>query len=105
MRNQSTQLPAKESSSSVFEDFKCLDVSPLEVSKLADHLVGLEDLCGTIQEDNCQKLAFLVMQKIYSGNLCGDSAQGVSGTSSGSVAVARESSGRSLPLNVLESSR
>ena len=40
------------------------------------------------------------------GNLYGGSAQGVSGTSSGGVAVTGESSsgGRSLPVNVLGSS-
>ena len=38
-------------------------------------------------------------ENLYSGNLYGGSAQGVSGTSSGSVAVAGESS--SLPVNVL----
>ena len=44
-------------------------------------------------------------ENLYSGNLYGGSAQGVSGTSSGSVAVTGESSsgGRSLPVNVLGS--
>ena len=44
-------------------------------------------------------------ENLYSGNLYGGSAQGVSGISSGSVAVAGESSfgGRSLPVNVLGS--
>ena len=30
----------------------------------ADHPVGPGGLCGTIQEDRCQELAFVVMQKI-----------------------------------------
>ena len=44
-------------------------------------------------------------ENLYSGNLYRGSAPGVSGTSSGSVAVAGESSfgGRSLPVNVLGS--
>ena len=44
-------------------------------------------------------------ENLYSGNLYGGSAQGVSGTSSGSVAVTGESSsrGRSLAVNVLGS--
>ena len=44
-------------------------------------------------------------ENLYRGNLYGGSAQGGSGTSSGSVAVAGESSfgGRSLPVNVLGS--
>ena len=42
-------------------------------------------------------------ENLYSGNLYGGSAQGVSGNSSGGVAVTGESSsgGRSLPVNVL----
>ena len=42
-------------------------------------------------------------ENLCSGNLYGGSAQGVSGNSSGSVAVTEESSsgGRSLPVNVL----
>ena len=42
-------------------------------------------------------------ENLYSGNVCGGSAQGVSGNSSGGVAVTGESSsgGRSLPVNVL----
>ena len=59
-----------------------------------------------IQEDSCLELEFVVVEKnLYSGNLYGGSAQGVSGTSSGSVAVTGESSsgGRSLPVNVLGS--
>ena len=44
-------------------------------------------------------------ENLYRGNLYGGSAQGVSGTSSGSVAVAGESAfgGRSLPVNALGS--
>ena len=44
-------------------------------------------------------------ENLYGGNLYGGSTQGVSGTSSGSVAVTGESSsgGRSLPVNVLGS--
>ena len=44
-----------------------------------------------------------VAWNLYSGNLYGGSAQGVSGTSSGSAAVTGESSsgGRSLPVDVL----
>ena len=44
-------------------------------------------------------------ENLYSGNLYQGSAPGVSGTSSGSAAVAGESSlgGRSLPVNVLGS--
>ena len=44
-------------------------------------------------------------ENLYSGNLYGGSAQGVSGTSSGSAAVTGESSsgGRGLPVNVLGS--
>ena len=42
-------------------------------------------------------------ENLYSGNLRGGSAQGVSGNSSGSLPVTGESSsgGRSLPVNVL----
>ena len=42
-------------------------------------------------------------ENLYSGNLYGGSTQGVSGNSSGGVAVTGESSsgGRSLPVNVL----
>ena len=45
-------------------------------------------------------------ENLYRGNLCGGSAQGVSGTSSGSAAVAGESAfgGRSLSVNALGSS-
>ena len=62
-----------------------------------EHPVGQEGQCGTIQEDSCQELA--------SVNLYRGSAQGVRGTSSGSVAVTGESSsgGGSLPVNVLGS--
>ena len=71
----------------------------------ADRPVGLGGLCGTIEEDRCQELAFVVMQNLYSGNLCRGSAPGVSGTSSESAAVGGESSfgGRSLPVNALGS--
>ena len=41
-------------------------------------------------------------ENLYSGNLYGGSAQGVSGNSSGGVAVTESASGgRSLPVNVL----
>ena len=52
---------------------------------------------------SCQELASGVMQKISIGNLYGGSAQGVSGNSSGGVAVTGKSAsgGRSLPVNVL----
>ena len=44
-------------------------------------------------------------ENLYGGNLCGGSTQGVSGTSSGSVAVTGESSSgaRTLPVKVLGS--
>ena len=71
----------------------------------ADRLVGPGGLCGTIQEDSCQELAFVVMQKISTVGISTEVQLGVTGTSSGSVAVAGESSfsGRSLPVNVLGS--
>ena len=57
----------------------------------------------TIQEDSCQEQASVVMEKISTEYLYGGSTQGVSGNSSGGVAVTGESSsgGRSLPVNVL----
>ena len=73
------------------------------VEILAGHRVGQEGQCGTIQEDSYQELACVVMEKIYTEEISMEAAQGVSGTSSGSVAVTGESSsgGRSLPVNVL----
>ena len=74
------------------------------VEILAEHRAGREGQCGTIQEDRFQELVSVVMpENLYSGNLRGGSAQGVSGNSSGGLAVTGESSsgGRSLPVNVL----
>ena len=72
----------------------------------AEHRVGQGGQCGTIQEDSCQGTGIRSDgENLYGGNLYGGSTQGVSGTSSGSVAVTGESSsgGRSLPVNVLGS--
>ena len=74
------------------------------VEILAGHRVGQEGQCGTIQEDSCQELASVVMEKISTEGISMEvQLKDVSGNSSGGLAVTGESSsgGRSLPVNVL----
>ena len=58
-------------SEGIFEGCRPLKVSLKVPSKwdvveiLAGHRVGREGQCGTIQEDSCQELASVVMEKIY----------------------------------------
>ena len=54
------------------------------VEILAGHRIGQEGQCGTIQEDRFQELVSVVMQRI---STVGVQTQGVSGNSSGGLAV------------------
>ena len=69
------------------------------VEILAEHRVGREGQWASVVIEKI----YTDGESLYGGYLSGGSAQGVSGTSSGGVAVSGESSsrGRSLPVNLL----